>query len=272
MYWKYSNVILIILRSEYFKTALNTEVGGGWKRVITVEECSHLVLSAVIDFMYGINIPDDFIMEDMYSLLAMADLYLMECLKDAIAPLLSKQLKTDNILETSRMAEKHSALKLKEFCCDFILSNIDALDISLLDNLFAVMPFVGRVCLQKQKMQHRGVEIANKILGIDLAELDDFKRRSDFSSNLDYRQYVRANIKHNMLLRCIVIAHWDGVPDDEFASPIPTRVPDGTLGRVVTLNRHTSMATVKWQGKRKCVGSMCWVELLTLPIACDIFA
>ena len=81
------------LRSEYFKTALNTEVGGGWKRVITVEECSHLVLSAIVDFMYGINIPDNFTMEEMFSLLAMADLYLMEDLKVAVAPLLSKQFK-----------------------------------------------------------------------------------------------------------------------------------------------------------------------------------
>ena len=75
-------------------------MGGGWKRVITVEECSHLVLSAIVDFMYGINIPDNFSMEDMFSLLAMADLYLMEDLKDAVAPLVGKQLKTDNILET----------------------------------------------------------------------------------------------------------------------------------------------------------------------------
>ena len=112
------------LRSEYFKTALNTEVGGGWKRVITVEECSHLVLSAIVDFMYGINIPEDINMEDMFSLLAMADLYLMEDLKVAVAPLLSKQLTTKNILYTSRMAEKYNALRLKEVCCDFILEKL----------------------------------------------------------------------------------------------------------------------------------------------------
>ena len=40
-----------IFRSEYFKTALNTAVGGQ-KRDREVEECSFKVLSAIIGFMY----------------------------------------------------------------------------------------------------------------------------------------------------------------------------------------------------------------------------
>ena len=66
-----------------------------------------------------------------------------------------------------------------------------------------------------------------------------------------------------MLVRCIEIVHWDGYSD---------RVPEGTLGRVVSANFNTSTVTVKWQGKRKCAGSFQWVELLTPPIKCDIFA
>ena len=254
------------LRSEYFKTALNTEVGGGCKRVFAVEECSHLVLSAVIDFMYGINIPDDFTMEDLFSVLAMADLYLMEGLKDAVAPLLDKQLKTDNILETSRMAEKHDGLKLKEVCCHFILANIDQLGTSLLDDLFTAMPVAGRTCLQKHK---KGVEISKDLLGFNLAELDEFKRRSDFSSVMGYSQYVKANIKPNMFVRCIQMTVWDDHPTNaDHPTNLPVPVPDGTLGHVVSTDGQA--VTVKWKGKSKCVGAMCWVELLTPP--CDIFA
>ena len=84
----------------------------------------------------------------------MGDLYAMEDLKDAVAPLLGKQLNTDNILEIASMTEKQKARKLKEVCCDFILANIDQLDTSLLDDLFTVMPVVGRVCLQKQKKEN----------------------------------------------------------------------------------------------------------------------
>ena len=216
-------------------------MGGGRKRVIAVEECSYIVLSAIIDFMYGINIPDDFSMEDMYSLLAMADLYLMEGLKDAVAPLFGKQLKTDNVQETFRLAEKHGALKLKDVCCDFILANID------------------------------------QLLGVNLAELDHFKKRSDFSSVTGYSQYVKANIKPNMLVRCTKITLW--ADSDDYSKEYddldhtdvtirPVHVQDGTLGRVVSTNGLT--VTVKWQGTCKCVGAMCWVEILTPP--CNIFA
>ena len=235
------------LRSEYFKTALNTEVGGGQKRLIAVEECSYIVLSAIIDFMYGINLPDDFSMEDMYSLLAMADLYLMEGLKDAVAPLFGKHLKTDNVQDTSRLAEKHGALKLKDVCCDFILANID------------------------------------QLLGVNLAELDHFKKRNDFSSDEHYipdevySQYVKANIKPNMLVRCTKITLW--ADSDDYSKQYddldhtdvtirPVHVQDGTLGQVVSIDGLT--VTVKWQGTSKCVGAMNWVEILTPP--CDIFA
>ena len=168
-----------------------------------------------------------------------------------------------NIVQTSRMAEKYNALRLKEVCCDFILANIDALDNIMLDNLFAVMPRVGRACLQKQKKEYQGTELANKLLGVNLAELEPFKKRAEFRSRHDYSRYVWANIQPNMLVRCVEIVHWDGYSD---------RVPEGTLGRVVSTNFNNSMVTVKWQGKRKCVGPFMSVELLTPPIECDIFA
>ena len=170
------------------------------------------------------------------------------------------------------MAEKYNALRLKEVCCDFILANINALDNIMLDNLFAVMPMVGRACLQKQKKEYQGTELANNILGVNLAEVDPFKKRAEFRSRHDYSRYVWANIKPNMLVRCAETAHWDGCSDEGLRSAMPTRVSDGTLGRVVTANFNNSMVTVKWQGKRKCVGSFMWVELLTPPIECDIFA
>ena len=116
-----------MLRSKYFKTALNTEVGDQ-KNVIEVQECSLHVLAMVIDLMYGIGIPKEFSSDDAKSLLTMADLYLMEDLKDAVAPLLAKHLSTDNILETTKMAEKFTAENLMEMCSDFINANISNLD------------------------------------------------------------------------------------------------------------------------------------------------
>merc|ERR1712126_576041 len=109
------------IRSEYFKTALKT----------------------------SIRIPEDIGSEDAKSLLAMADLYLMEDLKDAVGPLISTTI--DNILEISEMAEKYSSQKLKEMCCEFIFQNIDTLDKQMLIELNKALPLVGEKALLNTK-------------------------------------------------------------------------------------------------------------------------
>ena len=103
----------IILRSPYFKTALNTDVGSnnqssrkrakGIQNQLEVKECSPEVLSTTIKFIYGIRLPEDLSVEDAKDLLTIADLYLMEDLKEALAPVLGAQLDKDSILEISRM-------------------------------------------------------------------------------------------------------------------------------------------------------------------------
>ena len=81
----------ILFRSEYFKTALNTDVGPK-KKVREVKECHPYVLETVVNFMYDVSIPDDFNLQDFESLLYMADLYHMTDLKDAVGSLIWKLL------------------------------------------------------------------------------------------------------------------------------------------------------------------------------------
>ena len=173
-------------RSEYFKTALRTAVGDQ-KRVIDVQECSAQVimttfatfanttfcqkcfricvwrnitsaqvLATAVDFIYGISIPEELSSDDAKSLLTMADLYLMEDLKMALAPLLGKQLSKDNILEISMMAEKYTAHKLMDICSDFILTN----KTDLLGELFLALPSVAESCFEKQQIL---INFANKV-------------------------------------------------------------------------------------------------------------
>ena len=62
----------VILRSEYFKTALSTAVGDNSK-TMEVKDFSYKVLSTAVDFMYGIEIDLDALIhspEDLESLLA----------------------------------------------------------------------------------------------------------------------------------------------------------------------------------------------------------
>ena len=69
-------VTTIFLRSEYFKTAVDTVVGEK-KKSIEVTECP----IPVLDFIYGTEIPDYFNnLDEFKNHLGMADLYLMDIL------------------------------------------------------------------------------------------------------------------------------------------------------------------------------------------------
>ena len=117
-----------------------------WKnnKVLNVEECSPLVLATVVDFIYGIEMPEDLSSEDAKSVLAMADLYLMEDLKDAAGSLIAtKHTSKDNILEVAKTAEKYNAQKLKELCYQFIFQNLNTLDKNLLMELYETLPLMG---------------------------------------------------------------------------------------------------------------------------------
>ena len=125
-------------RSKYLRKKLH--IGGGdQNKVIDVYECPPRVLVPLINFIYGIAVPEEFNNQDVKSLFYMAHLFEMEDLKDAIAPRVGEQLSTKNILETSKLALKYNALRLTELCCDFIFANSDGLSSSLLDQLFKVL-------------------------------------------------------------------------------------------------------------------------------------
>ena len=140
----------LLFRSEYFKTALTTSVGSN-NKVLTVEECTPRVLAAAVDFIYGIGIPGDFSSEDAKSLLAMADLYLMEDLKDAVGSLIAtKHTNKNNILKISQMAEKYRAQKLSDVCYAFIFQNLKTLDKKLLMELYETLPLLGEKAWQER--------------------------------------------------------------------------------------------------------------------------
>ena len=118
----------VLLRSEYFQKAeaFKTATHNATE-VIEVKECPFHVLEAVINFMYGIDLPGPYSTADVESLLTMADLYLMEDLKDAVATHLADHLDKNNIMDFHLLAEKHTAGKLKEVCNDFMVTCISIL-------------------------------------------------------------------------------------------------------------------------------------------------
>ena len=253
----------VCIRSDYFKTALSTGVGNQDK-VIEVKECSPLVLTTVIDFMYEISLPEDLSCDDAKSLLTMADLYLMEDLKDAVAPILAKHLSKDNTLETTKMAEKYTAQKLMDFCCDFIQANIGDLDDNnVLDELFFVMPMVAKSCFQKQQNKIEKIDVFNKAFGINLTV--GFKKRNDFKSDLEYKEYMTNHMKPKMLVLCNKTCSWK--------SPATGRlreVKEGTVGRFIRFDVNEPL--IKWSTPSyldPMVGAFLDLDLFANPIKID---
>ena len=75
------------------------------------------VLSTAVDFMYGIDIPEDFKgVDDLKSLLHLADFYLMEDLKDAVGSCIGGKLEQDNLVEDTLLSEKFRAMELSHKC------------------------------------------------------------------------------------------------------------------------------------------------------------
>ena len=113
-------------------------------------------------------------------------LYLTEDLKNAVGSLIAtKHTNKDNILEISQMAEKYSALKLKELCCEFIFQNLKTLDEKLLMELYKVLPLLGeKAWLELVK----GTREQSEVMGINMTY--PVKTRGDFESDDDYKIYI----------------------------------------------------------------------------------
>ena len=237
-----------------------------------MDECSPHVLATVVDFIYGIGIPEDCSKEDARSLLAMADLYLMDDLKDAAGSLIgTKQTNKHNILEIYELAEKYSNKKLKEMCYQFVFQNLKRLDKKKLTELCESMPMLGeKALLELQQTKGRpqnSVDVANKVLGIKLR--DPFKQRRDFHSLDDYKGYVMCHIKPNMLVLCIKNIRECEHEESKWACG-QNNISEGTIGRVISMNFKG--AHVKWAGLTKAHwGPFLNLELLTTPIAGSLF-
>ena len=89
-----------------------------------MKECPPHVLEGVINFMYGVELPVPEDMADVESVLVMADLYLMEDLKDSVASLLAPNLNKDNVMDMYLLADRLNADKLKKMCASFTSTSI----------------------------------------------------------------------------------------------------------------------------------------------------
>ena len=83
------------------------------------KECEPATLATTIDFLYGVDVPEGF--QDLQGLLRLADMFIMEALKEEVVRRLTRGLTKENILETSALAEAHGVEELVAACATFLV-------------------------------------------------------------------------------------------------------------------------------------------------------
>ena len=198
--------MLLFHRSDYFKTAMNTAVGNNNKKTLDVVEFSYEVLSTAVDFMYGIEIPEEFNNEeDFVNLLRLADQFLMEDLKDAAGFKISKNLNMENVFDISKFADKFRAVLLSEECARFLYDNHASIED---DKIAEIKEKEGIVmaALAMTFVKESRESWLTKLFG----EKPDFKRRGDFENVNEYENYVNKEIRPGMFVRCNNASFWNG--------------------------------------------------------------
>ena len=88
------------------------------EKKIELKDCSAEALIKAVDFMYGINVPEGF--TRYINLLHLADLFMMENLKEVVVERLARNLSKENYLSISEIAEMYNATRLAEHCAHFV--------------------------------------------------------------------------------------------------------------------------------------------------------
>ena len=117
---------LLTNRSPYFRASLAFVESSEGRREIEVKDCTPEVLTQAVNFIYGVEIEDDF--TDHAGLLDIAVKFKMQDLKDEVGMLIAKELDQDNYLEIGRRAEKYEADLLAEKCARFVLHKASDVD------------------------------------------------------------------------------------------------------------------------------------------------
>ena len=115
-------------RSEYFEMALSRDWLEKKEKKMDLKDCSVEALHVAVNFMYGINIPEDF--KEHAGLLHLAELFMMDNLKEVVEERLAQALTKANYLETSQVAELYSNTSLITKCGHFLFEEIDGDEIS----------------------------------------------------------------------------------------------------------------------------------------------
>ena len=207
-------------RSEYFEMALSREWMEKKEKKMVLQDCSIEALNVAVNFMYGINVPEDF--TQYGDLLHLAELFMMENLKEVVVERLAKNLSKENYLETSMIAEMYNATRLIDQCAHFVheeMSESDEIDWKEMGNLPTVMAAFGRKAMKRKS---------------DYPQCGPFKpkKREDFASKDLYGEFVFNSVQEGSIVRLL----------EDYAR----RLKVGHLGDVVSKCELDAVGACKW--------------------------
>jgi len=179
---------LLASTSEYFEMALSNDWLEKKEKKMELKECSAEVLHVTVNFMYGINIPEGF--KEYGELLHLADLFMMDNLKEVIKERLAKALSKSNYLEVSHLAELYSIVNLITKCGHFVFEEFGCDEIN-----WEEMVKLPKVMAAFGKRAVKGKE--------DRVAIKGNKKKEDFASNKLYGEYVMQNVGKGSVVRLL---------------------------------------------------------------------
>jgi len=209
---------VLATRSEYFEVAQSKDWMGR-KKEMEVKDCSVEVLRVVVDFMYGVNIPENFTKD--VRLLHLADLFLMDTLKEVAVAGLAKSITVENYISLGQAGEMFNSELLIEKCAEFVFKNMGSITWKEIGQLPRVMEAFGKMV----KSENDG-KLNLKVV-----------KKPDHLPNSVYGQRVVDTVQFGDVVRFLSGNYGSG----------PDGLVQGDLGSVLSVTG--AVLSVKWLGK-----------------------
>jgi len=177
-----AHLLILSHGSDYFRNIAATDFVEKDQSAVDIKDCSPATVAATIDFLYGVELPEDF--ADLQGLLRLADMFFMEELREELGRRLAMGITAENYVERSMMAETYRSPDLATACAKYIVNQGEGIDWGAIKEMPRVTAAVAETATQVLR-DARKSNVA----------LIEFKECSDFESSQEYSNYVKVHAK-----------------------------------------------------------------------------
>ena len=180
-------LVLHIFRSEYFEKALTNDWQEKKDKKINLKDCSVVALEVAVNFMYGIQVPEEF--TELCELLNLAEMFMMENLAEVVIHRLNEEITEENYLEVCKIAEMYNKENLINKCALFVINQIGEEDAKweVLEKLNKVLVAISKNALKavKHNKERKGAKRAKRVKRDNTPEFDYNAVQDVLEANFD---------------------------------------------------------------------------------------